>query len=240
MTKPLRLDGGLNDALYTSVPSKSVSVQVAPGTGAPATEKTKVWVGFDDENFYIGFAMLGQRPDRRVSTEIRRDVGNYINGNDIVNVFLDPFYNRRNGLSFTLNAIGARNDGQQDRPAVQRGLESDLGSRGRHVRGRMDGGDGAAVPVAPLSAGPRADLGPQRDANRALEERAVGDDAGAAGARQQQCRSTRRWPRPWSASRRPPRARNLDIKPYAVSTLTSKSTTATPMSTTSTAMPGST
>ena len=73
-----------------------------------------------------------------MATDMRRDVNNFINGNDIVQVFLDTFYDRRNGLSFTMNSIGARNDGQQIGTAVQRRLEPRLGACRRRIRRRVD------------------------------------------------------------------------------------------------------
>ena len=154
VASPIRIDGALDESLYTTVPSISGFVQVEPNIGEPATEQTEVWIAFDDDNVYVSFKNWDSAPERRIATEMRRDVGNFINGNDIVQIFLDSFYDRRNGLSFSINSIGARNDGQQVGPQVQRRLESDLGSRRRHVRRRMDGRDGAAVQVVPLSAGP--------------------------------------------------------------------------------------
>ena len=82
------------------------------------TEKTEVWVAFDDDNVYFSFrcwdsAARAARGDRDAP---RRQ--QFHHGNDIVQVFLDTFYDRRNGLSFTMNSIGARNDGQQVGPST--------------------------------------------------------------------------------------------------------------------------
>ena len=109
---PLRLDGALDEALYRTVPSISDFVQVEPAEGAPATEKTETWLAFDRDHVYIAFRCWDSRPDRRVATEMRRDSGTTWGGNDLVSVFLDTFYDRRNGLAFTINSIGGRNDGQ--------------------------------------------------------------------------------------------------------------------------------
>ena len=111
------------------MPSISGFVQVEPTLGAPATEKTEVWVAFDDDNVYFSFRCWDSAPERRVATDMRRDVNNFINGNDIVQVFLDTFYDRRNGLSFTMNPIGARNDGQQIGPQYNADWNPDLGTR---------------------------------------------------------------------------------------------------------------
>ena len=94
---PIRIDGALDDSLYTTVPSISGFVQVEPNIGEPATEQTEVWVAFDDDNVYVSFKNWDSAPERRIATEMRRDVGNFINGNDIVQVFLDSFYDRATG-----------------------------------------------------------------------------------------------------------------------------------------------
>jgi hypothetical protein len=116
VASPIRIDGALDESLYTTVPSISGFIQVEPNIGEPATEQTEVWIAFDDDNVYVSFKNWDSAPERRIATEMRRDVGNFINGNDIVQVFLDSFYDRRNGLSFSINSIGARNDGQQVGP----------------------------------------------------------------------------------------------------------------------------
>ena len=109
---PLRIDGVLDDPLYDAVPPISDFIQVEPREGAPATEKTEVWLAFDDQQVYVAFRCWDSRPDRRVATEMRRDSSTTWNGNDVISIFIDPFYDRRNGLSFTINSIGGRNDGQ--------------------------------------------------------------------------------------------------------------------------------
>src|SRR5258706_16365032 len=43
-TAPMRIDGRLDEALYTSVPPISDFIQQEPQEGSPATEKTEVWV----------------------------------------------------------------------------------------------------------------------------------------------------------------------------------------------------
>jgi hypothetical protein len=115
LSAPLRVDGALDEPLYSG-PSISGFVQVEPTLGAPATEETEVWISFDDDNVYFSFRVWDSAPEKRVATEMRRDVNNFINGNDMLQVFVDTFYDRRNGLSFSINSIGARNDGQQIGP----------------------------------------------------------------------------------------------------------------------------
>jgi hypothetical protein len=108
---PMRVDGVLDEALYT-MPSMSDFAQVEPQLGQAATEKTEVWFGFDADNVYITFRCWDTAPDRRVTRDMRRDGSAMFQGDDVVYFFLDTFYDRRNGATFTINSLGGRSDGQ--------------------------------------------------------------------------------------------------------------------------------
>ena len=105
-----------------------------------------MWVAFDDDNVYVSFRCWDSAPERRVATDMRRDVNNFINGNDIVQVFLDTFYDRRNGLSFTINSIGARNDGQQ----IGTQYNADWNPIWEHARRRRSTADGPLEMALPF------------------------------------------------------------------------------------------
>ncbi|MBM3819597.1 MAG: carbohydrate binding family 9 domain-containing protein [Acidimicrobiia bacterium] len=107
----LTIDGRLDEALYREVEPISGFVQVEPNEGEPATEKTEIWVAFDRENFYVTFRNWESRPDRVVAKDMRRD-GSIWQSDDIVAFLMDTFHDRRNGVQFTINSIGGRSDGQ--------------------------------------------------------------------------------------------------------------------------------
>src|SRR5688572_20461977 len=46
LTAPLRVDGRLDEMIYTSVTPVSDFIQAEPRSGDPGTEKTEVWVAF--------------------------------------------------------------------------------------------------------------------------------------------------------------------------------------------------
>jgi hypothetical protein len=69
-------------------------------------------VAFDEDNFYLAFRCWDTHPERRVATEMRRDGQAIYSGNDVINFFLDTFYDRRNGFTMTINSIGGRSEGQ--------------------------------------------------------------------------------------------------------------------------------
>jgi uncharacterized protein DUF5916 len=112
LTAPLHIDGLLDEALYTSVPPISDFIQQEPREGEPATEKTEMWVAFDDDNVYVAFRCWESEPDRLVANEMRRDGPNLWQGNDLVAFSFDTFRDRRNSFNFITNPLGAREDGQ--------------------------------------------------------------------------------------------------------------------------------
>ena len=109
---PLRIDGALDEALYSNVAPISEFIQQEPREGEPATEKTEVWLAFDDRNVYVSFRCWESEPDQVIANEMRRDGPNMWQGNDIVTFMFDTFYDRRNSVNFVVNALGGRQDGQ--------------------------------------------------------------------------------------------------------------------------------
>ena len=122
--------------------------------------------------------------DTLIATEMRRDSTTSWQGNDLVSFIFDTFYDRRTVVH--LHDEPARRPLRRDdgeRTAVQQRLESGVGDQDRPLRGRLDRGGGGAVQVAAVSARDDADLGLQRHAREAVEERDLDADARAAGAR---------------------------------------------------------
>lgn len=95
VNEPLVLDGRLDDAVYARVPSIGDFVQQEPSEGAPATEKTEVWLLFDGRNIYVSARCWDSHPERDVANEMRRD-GSSSNDNENFQVLFDSFFDRRN------------------------------------------------------------------------------------------------------------------------------------------------
>ena len=112
LTEPLDIDGTLDEPYYRDVPGMTGFVQVEPIEGAPATERTEVWLAFDDDNIYISGRCWDSAPESRwIANELRRDSFN-IARNEYIDIVLDTFYDRRNGINLTVNPLGGRMDGQ--------------------------------------------------------------------------------------------------------------------------------
>ena len=103
----IRLDGRLDEAVWRGS-SESRFIQAEPREGQPATEETEVWVAYDESNLYVA-ARLHDSGKLTVN-EIRKDFGD--TNQDVFQVILDTFRDRRNGYVFQTNPEGARGDRQ--------------------------------------------------------------------------------------------------------------------------------
>ncbi len=111
VTTPMRTDGRLDEAVYGTLNPASGFIQMEPRAGEPSTEKTEVWVFFDDNNIYVSFRVWESDPSRAIVNEMRRDSGNIRQG-DSVEFSFDTFRDRRNAILFEANSLGARTDAQ--------------------------------------------------------------------------------------------------------------------------------
>ena len=108
---PLKIDGKLDEAVYRTTEAVSQFIQVEPIVGAVETEKTEMWVFYDDTNFYVSFRCWDSHPEREVADEMRRD-SNQLVQNEHVSFILDTFHDRRNMFAFNVGILGGRMDGQ--------------------------------------------------------------------------------------------------------------------------------
>jgi hypothetical protein len=110
LTTPLDVDGSLDEAVYTDNPPFGDLVQVVPATGQPATEKTDVWLMFDDRNIYVGARVHDSAPPEEwIANEYRRD-SSPLRQNDHIGVGFDTFYDRRSGFMFYATPLGSFSD----------------------------------------------------------------------------------------------------------------------------------
>jgi hypothetical protein len=110
LSEPLRLDGQLDEEVYRTTKPFGGLLQVAPKYGAESTERSDVWVTYDNENIYVTCRCWDSTPpDRWIANELRRDT-NQLRQNDHFGVMFDTFYDRRSGFMFYTNPLGALAD----------------------------------------------------------------------------------------------------------------------------------
>jgi diguanylate cyclase (GGDEF)-like protein len=136
VTTPMKIDGRLDELAYDSVQPASGFIQMEPQAGQPASERTDLWVFFDDDHIYVSFRAWESQPDRTVVNEMRRDSNNIRQG-DSVEFAFDTFRDRRNAILFEANALGGRTDLQSTN---ERQFTSDWNPVWRLTAGTFEGG----------------------------------------------------------------------------------------------------
>ena len=103
----ITIDGILNESLYQNVPAGNF-IQRDPDEGEPATQKTEVWVGYDENHLYIGAKMYDSDPSAIDKMLARKDT---FTDTDRLWVNLDTFLDRRTGMFFGITSGGSKADG---------------------------------------------------------------------------------------------------------------------------------
>ena len=110
LSEGIRLDGVLDEPVYQTVSAITGFIQLMPDEGAPATERTDAWVMFDSTNIYVSARVWDSAPPSEwVANEMRRDTSQ-LRDNDAFWVVFDTFHDRRNGVTFYTNPLGAIGD----------------------------------------------------------------------------------------------------------------------------------
>ena len=110
LSEPLRIDGRLDESVYSSTPAITDFIQTLPRNGEEPTERTEAWVMFDAQNFYVSARVWDSAPPNKwIANEMRRDA-NQVRQNDHFGFMIDTFHDRRNGYVFYSNPVGGRID----------------------------------------------------------------------------------------------------------------------------------
>ena len=110
LAEPLRIDGRLDEVVYSATVPITDFIQTLPRNGEEPTEKTEAWVMFDAQNFYVSARVWDSAPPNKwIANEMRRDA-NQVRQNDHFGFMIDTFHDRRNGYVFYSNPVGGRID----------------------------------------------------------------------------------------------------------------------------------
>jgi hypothetical protein len=204
-------------------------VQQVPKEGAPASEPTEAWIFFDDENLYFSARCSDSQPERIVANELRHDSTNIFNGGDSITLVLDTFYDHRNGFLFQTNPLGALRE-----QAIADGTYIESWNTVWYVRSSRFEGGWTTEMVIPFKSLRYRDGGPQiwginfrrviRWKNEYAGVTPMPASFGPSGLAQMQVAAT------LVGLTTPARSRNLELKPYAVSSSTTDRTAASPFS----------
>lgn len=114
LTGAVRLDGRGDDPAWQAVPLFAMTVHL-PVYRRPPGERTELRVAYDDEALYVLFDAFESHPGGlRASSMVRDDGGPA----DWVNILLDTFGDRQNGVSFSTTPAGQRTDASISNDAI--------------------------------------------------------------------------------------------------------------------------
>ena len=213
----LQIDGQLTEELYETVRPISDFRQNEPINGAPATERTEIWISFDSDNLYVSVRAYESEPERVVANEMQRDSFNIFQ-NANVGVMFDTFNDRRSAIVFQFNPIGGRMDGQV---AGTGGYNGDWNPVWELAVGEFDGGwtGEASIPFKSISYGPGDVWGfNARRINMWKNEVSYLTDLPAGRGNQGITQPS--FGAPLVGIEAPPNSRTVDIKPYAIADVT--------------------
>ncbi|MBM3312804.1 MAG: carbohydrate binding family 9 domain-containing protein, partial [Candidatus Aminicenantes bacterium] len=103
VTEPIVIDGRLTEKVWQSTPSDGF-IQNDPQDGEPSTERTQVWVAYDDKALYVAAYCFDSEPKKIVSRLGRRD--SQVDS-DWFSFAVDPYFDKRTGYAFAVNPSGS-------------------------------------------------------------------------------------------------------------------------------------
>lgn len=102
------IDGRLSEPAWKTAASSDRFFQREPSEGVPVSEKTTLYILFDDRYLYVGIRCGDSDASRIVANELRRDA--VLIDNDCVELYLDTYHDHRTAFFFATNALGAQRD----------------------------------------------------------------------------------------------------------------------------------
>ncbi len=106
LTGKVKLDGRLEEEDWRRQPISGFT-QRDPDDGQPCSEKTDVWLAYDDSAIYVAARLHDSEPDKIIRQLSRRD--DFVEA-DYFMFYVDPLYDRRSGFKFLVNPSGSITD----------------------------------------------------------------------------------------------------------------------------------
>ena len=107
-SEPPAIDGNLDDAAWAQAAVISDVVQARPVDQGPPSERSEIYLMYDEDNLYIGGRFWDSEPELISANILRQHTG--LRDDDRLAVVIDPFNTRRSGYRFELNPNGVRVD----------------------------------------------------------------------------------------------------------------------------------
>ncbi|RLE23088.1 MAG: hypothetical protein DRJ65_12555 [Acidobacteria bacterium] len=105
-----RIDGILDDSVWSSASPATGFVQIEPQFGEPSPFRTEVLVGYTEEALFVAFRCFDPEPDQLSAAITSRDGD--LQDDDSVTLLLDTFDDGRRAYFFATNTLGVQQDGK--------------------------------------------------------------------------------------------------------------------------------
>ena len=120
-TDVIRIDGELDESLWSGTPAAANFIQYDPNEGEPATQRTEVRFAYDDDALYIAARMFDERGRSGVRTRLsRRD---QIQEGDYIDFVFDTYHDHAGRTEFMVNPSGVKYDAGQAAPSTDPGWD---------------------------------------------------------------------------------------------------------------------
>ncbi len=103
----MSIDGLLSEDVWHR-PGLTTFTQRLPNEGSAPSQRTEVWLAYDDDALYVAARMYDSAPDSIIRILGRRDADATA---DWFIFDIDPYHDRRSGFFFALGAAGTLRDG---------------------------------------------------------------------------------------------------------------------------------
>ncbi|MEE2637385.1 MAG: hypothetical protein VYE68_09160 [Acidobacteriota bacterium] len=104
---PPVVDGRLDDPLWQTAARIDQFTQSSPVEGAPPTERTEVWLTYDDDRLYLAFYAHYTDPTIIRANRVDR---NQTRRDDWIAVMFDTFLDQQRAYRFSVNGYGVQAD----------------------------------------------------------------------------------------------------------------------------------
>lgn len=106
-TASIHVDGRLDEPVWSQLEPVTGFVQTDPDEGAPVSERTEAFLFYDNDKLYFGFKCYDSDARHIIANLGAHDARTH---SDSVDIFLDPFGDRRTGYWFSINSRGVQFD----------------------------------------------------------------------------------------------------------------------------------
>src|SRR5213078_135623 len=105
--QPPAIDGRLDDEAWRGAAHVTNFLQRRPLDGTPASERTDVYIAYDNERLYFGVYAHYSEPSLVRANRVDRD---QIWEDDRISVIFDPFQDQQRAYRFAVNGYGVQGD----------------------------------------------------------------------------------------------------------------------------------